>query len=132
MKFRSNTGDALHIALTTGHTCVIPAATSEAPLGVEIEQRFHKKAIAAGAIPETVKPGEENRQDDEDDANRVASRTGAITEAIKRMLGREEKDEFKADGTPNLISLQREVGFKVSREEVEPIFKQLQDEAENA
>ena len=44
MKFRSPSDQPIHIALTTGHTAVVP------PDGVELDPMFHKEASARGAV----------------------------------------------------------------------------------
>ena len=44
MKFRSPSDQPIHIALTTGHTAVIP------PDGVVLDKMFHKEASARGAV----------------------------------------------------------------------------------
>lgn len=43
-QFRSPTDTALHVALTSGHTAVIP------PEGIELAPMFHREAIACGTV----------------------------------------------------------------------------------
>lgn len=113
MKFRSPTGEAIQVGLTTGHTCLIPIPTDAAPQGIEIEKRFQRAAIAAGALPEGVEAETEEEK-------AAPTRSEVIDQAIIKMLDSStESDDFKGDGTPNITNLQRRVGFKLSREEVQ-------------
>jgi hypothetical protein len=50
MKFRSPNTDPLPVALPSGHTTVIPAATPDAPDGIEVPEQFHEAAIRVGAV----------------------------------------------------------------------------------
>ena len=56
MKFRSTTGQDVHIALTTGQTALI---TTD---GVELDKIFHKEAIARGCLRrhQTGRPAADN------------------------------------------------------------------------
>jgi hypothetical protein len=110
MKFRSPTDEPLHVGLTTGHTCVIPPPTPEDPSGVEIHKRFHREAIRAGALPEGV------QAEEKEDAG--PTRSDILEKAIQSSLDGNEPDDFNRDGSPNLTALQRRVGFKLAREEV--------------
>lgn len=118
MKFKSPTDEPMQIGLTSGHTCVIPPATEEAPDGVEIEPRFHRLAIASGAIPAGVSamPAEENL---------TPTRTSVITTALQAMLDGNDEADFKRDGTPDLNAVTHRVGFKVTREEVQAIWAKV-------
>ena len=110
MKFRSPTDEPLHVSLTTGHTAVIPPPTDEAPNGIEIEKRFHREAIRAGALPEGVQAEEKEETG--------PTRGDVIEKAIQASLDGNEPDDFNRDGTPNITSLQRRTGFKLAREEI--------------
>ncbi len=52
-----------------------------------------------------------------------------VREALIRMIERNDKRDITAGGLPNLKTLQREVGFHVSREIADATFKALQAEA---
>jgi hypothetical protein len=117
MKFKAPTEHPVHIALTSGHTCAIPGINDE-PAGVEIDPMFHREAIARGAEPSGVpvmthKPGS------------GPTRTDVITKTLQAMLDGSDEGDFKKDGTPDLNAVSRRCGFKVQREEVDAIYKEL-------
>lgn len=120
MKFKAPTDEAIHVALTNGHTCVIPPEDEGNPDGVEIHAMFHREAIARGAIPAGVSltPAV---------ADNTPTRTAVITQALQQMLDGNEESDFKKDGTPDLNSLSRHVGFKVAREECDAIWAGLKE-----
>ena len=112
MKFRSTTGQPVHLALTSGHTAVV---TTE---GVELDAVFHRAAIANGCLPEGVssdvpQPGTE------------PTRKDIIVGAMNAMLdGKDEKD-FNADGRINLARLNARLGFSIAREEADAVFEEI-------
>jgi hypothetical protein len=120
MKFKSPTDQPIHVALTNGHTCVIPPANEANPDGVDIDPMFHREAIAKGAEPAGLPPAPKV------DSN-TPTRSGVITAALQAMLDGSEESDFKKDGTPDLNSVSRRCGFKVSREEVEAIWAGLKE-----
>ena len=113
MKFRSPSDQPIHIALTTGHTAVVP------PDGVELDPMFHKEASARGAVCF------------DENAPAVALtmtpevRKAAISAAMKGMLDGKVEDDFTTDGKPNLRKLKERVGFTVTREEADAAFIEL-------
>lgn len=113
MKFRSPSDQPIHIALTTGHTAVVP------PDGVELNPMFHKEASARGAVCF------------DENAPAVALtmtpdvRKAAISAALKGMLDGAAEGDFTADGKPNLLRLKAAVGFTVTRDEADAIFTEL-------
>ena len=113
MKFRSPSDQPIHIALTTGHTAVVP------PDGVELDPMFHKEASARGAVCF------------DENAHAVALtmtpevRKAAISAAMKGMLDGANDGDFTADGKPNLVRLKAAVGFSVTRDEADAIFTEL-------
>lgn len=116
MKFRSTTGQPVHLALTSGHTAVV---TTE---GVELDAVFHRAAIANGCLPEGVssdvpQPGTE------------PTRKDIIVGAMNAMLdGKDEKD-FNADGRINLARLNARLGFSIAREEADAVFEEITADA---
>ena len=110
MKFRSPSDQPIHIALTTGHTAVIP------PGGVVLDKMFHKEASARGAVAfddnTTFVPPPEDRK-------------AAISAALTSMLDGKDEDDFTADGKPNLRKLKERVGFALTREEADAVFIEL-------
>jgi hypothetical protein len=112
MKFRSTTGEDVHIALTTGHTALIT------PDGVELDKVFHKEAIARGCLPEGV---EEDKKPEGGGFDRMQ----VITDTLNAMVDGSDEKDFKGDGTPNLKSLTTKVGFTVSREEADAAWAKV-------
>ena len=113
MKFRSPTDAPLHIALTTGHTAVVSAD------GTELAPMFHREAVARGAFPV------ESSAAGMDLATQMLGRQLAIKEALNAMLNGGDKDDFTADGKPNLVRLKAKAGFAVTREEADAIVAEL-------
>ena len=110
MKFRSPSDQPIHVALTTGHTAVVP------PEGVVLAKMFHKEASARGAVAfddvgTTVLTAED--------------RKAAISAALTGMLDGKAEDDFTGEGKPNLVRLRARLGFVVPREEADAIFTEL-------
>lgn len=118
MKFKAP-DQAIHVALTSGHTCLIPAECDN-PEGVEIDPMFHREAIARGAEPVGV-PGAMPAPD------AAPTRTQVITNALQVMLDGSDESDFKKDGTPDANAVSRRCGFKVNRDEVDAIWATLQE-----
>lgn len=113
MKFRSPTAAPLHVALTTGHTCVVP------PEGIELDQIFHREAISRGAIPGSI-TGEEKQA--------IATgfdRKALIASAMNAMLDGGDEKDFNTDGKPNLREVNSRIGFQASREEVDAVWAEV-------
>lgn len=113
MKFRSPTDAPLHIALTTGHTAVVSAD------GTELAPMFHREAVARGAFPVESSAAGLDLQ------TQLLGRQLAIKEALNAMLNGADKDDFTADGKPNLTRLKAKAGFAVTREEADAVFAEL-------
>lgn len=115
MKFRSPTDQPLHVALTTGHTCVV------SPEGNEIDQMFHREAISRGAIPGSVTAEEEAHGGPGTGFDRKA----VISAAMKAMLDGNDEDDFTNDGKPDMRKLKARVGFNLSREEADAVWAEV-------
>ncbi len=115
MKFRSPTETPIHISLLTGHTCVI------GPQLAEVEPRFHREAVAAGAIPEGM-----------DAAAPVAapekSKGELIVEAVKAAISEAKADEFDKQGKVTAEALSKRVGFTVSASERNAAWTKVEQE----
>jgi len=105
MKFKSPTAEPIYIGLTSGHTCVI------GPELVEVEQRFHREAVARGAIPEGMEKSVAQTGGHE------ATSSELILAAVKAMVAEANADDFANDGKPKATSLSKRVGFTVTREQ---------------
>lgn len=115
MKLRSPNNEPLHIALTSGHTLVIPGSDE----GVEVPLMFRREALSLGAVV----PGE---QIDHDSAAKpVFDRADAIRGALNDMLDGGKEDDFTADGKPNLRKLNARLGFQAAREEADKIWAEV-------
>lgn len=107
MKLRSPFPTPLHLALTSGHTFVVPHD------GVEVPAVFQAEALSKGAVPA------EGETSPAPASLNVAVRTEAVEAALRAMLDSGDESEFTADGKPNLAKLKNRVGFTVSREEAD-------------
>lgn len=105
MKFRSTTGEDIHIALTNGKTALIGVELTE------LDKEFHKEAIARGALPEGVDA-------DADPVNTGFNRKQAIIDVLNAMADGDTEGDFNQDGTPALKRVTAKLGFTASREEV--------------
>lgn len=150
MKFRSPGSQALHIALLSGHTLVIP------PEGTEVTAEFRREAIARGAEPMAEDPiqrspaavaaltamlshgaaanlGDAGSTVAQSDAAAAAiaaeNRKQMVKDAIKQLLVANNEADFTADGKPNLTALKKAAGFNVSRQEADEAWEVLQTEA---
>lgn len=112
MKFRSNTGEDIYLALTSGQTAVVTVA------GIELEQRFHKEAIAQGCLPEGV-------EDTKEDATPQFDRKQVVTDALNAMLAGSDAGDFTTAGKPSLAKLNERLGFTVSRSEADAIWDEI-------
>lgn len=110
-RFRSPTNTPLSVALTSGHTTVIP------PEGVDLPSIFHREAIARGAVLAEGGTAE--------DQTLVFNRNIAVREAVSSMISGADKDDFTGDGKPNLMKLKAKTGFPVTREEADAVFAEL-------
>lgn len=110
MKFRSTTGEEVHISLTTGHTAVV--GVDPTPL----DKKFHKEAISRGCLPEGV-------DIDEPVEATGFNRVEVITKAMNAMLDGGDEGDFTKAGKPDLSRLNARVGFTVSRSEADGIWE---------
>ena len=115
MKLRSPSNEPLHIALTSGHTLVIPAADE----GVEVPLMFRREALSRGAVV----PGEQIDQDATGGSG--FDRAEAIRGALNDMLDGGKEDDFTADGKPNLRKLNARLGFQAARDEVDKVWAEV-------
>ena len=109
---------AIHIALTSGHTAIVPA-TRDVPEGVELEVIFRKEAIARGAVPVGISVEEKPQEP-------ACERVKVIVYAIRQMLNGNEENAFTNDGKPDLRKLNAIVGFTVERSERDSIWAEFE------
>lgn len=132
MKFRSPGQEPVHLALTSGHTLVIP------PEGVEVPAVFRREAISRGAEPmapdgsfaeslhQSGGQGGDGGADDGQTAE--AKRLELIKTALRTMLNGASEEDFTTAGLPNLKRLQFLAGFNVSRAEADAAWALVQAE----
>jgi hypothetical protein len=116
MKFKSPSEKEIFLALTNGHTCTI------GPELVEVPERFHRLAVAEGAIPE----GMEHLAVPKD--TQESSRKELVSAAIKKMLEGSAEGDFNGDGKPDTRRLSAAAGFTVSRAERDEVWAAVKAE----
>lgn len=127
-KYRSPTGDPIRVVTDTGHIALVYGEWKELP------SIYHHAAINAGCECD-ANPGVINNKQKpaaSPQANKPLDIEEQITRALKTMLERDEDGDFTGNGDPNLNVVAKLVGFKVTRKQVQPIYQQLQDEAEES
>jgi hypothetical protein len=113
MQFRSPNETPISVALTSGHMALV---TQE---GVELDQIFHREAVALGCIPDGIAaPIKTNNAKGFD-------RAVVIGEAMQDAIDEKNPKDFKANGTPDMGSLSKRVGFAVNRDEVDAIWAEV-------
>ena len=112
MKFRSTTGQDVHIGLTSGHSCVVTSTPTEIPA------IFHREAIARGCTPDGV-------SDEVAPVNTGFDREQTIIDALNGMLDGGDEKDFNTNGKPDLRALNAKVGFTVARDEADRIWDAL-------
>ena len=113
MRFRSTTGEDIHIALLSGQTAIVGADLTE------LDKAFHKEAIARGCLPEGVEP-------DAPVVDTGFKRRAAIESVINEMLNGSNEKDFNTNGKPDLRALNARVGFQVARDEADAIWDKME------
>lgn len=117
MKFRSPTPEPVSVGLTSGHTAVVP------PEGVELDEMFHREAIAKGCLPGTMSDVVATIQ------KPAFDRALVIGEALDAMIVSANPEDFTAAGKPDLNRLAAKVGFKVTRDEADAVWAEVSKDA---
>ena len=112
MILRSPTESDLHVALTSGHTCVIT------PEGNDVPAIFTREALSRGALPGGVDVAEPESEP-------AFDRTKANTEALNAMLDGGDEKDFTNGGTPDLRRVNARLGFQASREEADKAWAEV-------
>lgn len=115
MKFSSQTGQDVHISLTSGHTAVVTTSSSE------LEPRFHKEAVARGCLPEGI-------SNDVAVLNTAETRAQVLKRVLLEMVKSEDPENFTAAGLPKMKQVEIKAGFKPERSEVEQIWAEVSAE----
>lgn len=116
MKFKSPSEKVIFLSLTSGHTCSIGTEL------VEVPARFHRMAVAEGAIPEgmdhLIAPPDTQEK----------ARGELVKTAIKTMLEANKEGDFGGDGKPTVARVSAIAGFTVGRSERDTAWNELKTE----
>lgn len=112
MILRSPTDTDLHVALTSGHTCVI------SPEGTDVPAIFTREALARGALPGGIEVEEPTSEP-------AFDRTKAIADALNAMLDGGDESDFTNAGKPDLRRLNARLGFQVDRTEADAAWAEI-------
>lgn len=125
-KYRSPTGETIRVVTDTGHVALIDGEWRE------LQPLYHNAALAAGCecdapslVKNRVKPAAS------EDAVKDPTDEAKIERALKTMLEREEAEDFRTNGEPNLNVVAKLTGMRVTRKQVQPVFERLQEEADD-
>lgn len=127
MKFRSPTEKPIRVALLTGHVAIVGREWRE------LDPIYQREALALGAQADatTIENPDVVPEAGEEATRRETDGDDAIRKAIIKMLGREEDGDFVAStGLPNVKTVEKLVGFRVTKEQVHGIFREMKNEAE--
>jgi len=122
MKFKSPTDLPIRIASTSGHVALI------GPEWQEIPTSLHHEAILSGCETDQKFKTQESNQG----GNTDKSENDLITDALVKMLERDQEDDFTNSGMPNMNIVRGIAGFNASKEDVYGIFGDLKAAAELA
>lgn len=112
MILRSPNDTDLHVALTSGHTCVIT------PEGVDVPAIFTREALSRGALPGGIEV-------EDPEAEPAFDRTKAITDVLNAMLDGGEESDFTSTGKPDLRRVNARLGFQADRSEVDAVWTEI-------
>jgi hypothetical protein len=128
-KFRSISGVPVRVALTTGHTAIIPATEWKS-----LHPMFHADAYSRGCISEDqmdnlkdaiadVDKKGMNGDFGEDNKPRIdapmdiSERFQPIVQGCKELIAMNNPDKFTGQGNPRIDALSEICGFEVTSEE---------------
>ena len=113
MIFKSTTGQNVHVALTSGHTCVVT------PDGTDIDAIFHKQAVVLGCLPVGAETPTPQIPGGGYDPKKV------VRDAFIKMLADKDPKDFNQNGTPKLSRLNEITGIHTSRTEFDILSNEL-------
>ena len=116
LRFNPPSGmNSLSIALLTGHSmCVHRTHPEDGAAGTAIPVRFRKEALARGCAPVGV--------DIDEDEEQTATKSELILKAVEAVIERNDSDEVDAHGRPKLAAVKKQVGFTVTKVELDEAF----------
>jgi len=116
LRFNPPSGmNSLSIALLSGHSmCVHRQHPTEDQPGTAIPVRFRKEALAKGCSPVGVDIDEDEEQSD--------TKSDLILKAVEAVIDRNDSDEVDANGRPKLAAVKKQVGFTITKVELDAAF----------
>lgn len=124
IKFRSLTGNPIHVANTLGHAAQVGADW------VELHPTLHREALMRGCVSnqmvaESISPQVQG-------APLAIDTKNLIREAIQQMLAADAEGDFDAaTGLPSLKTVRKLAGFNVKKDEMIQVWNDLQNELDN-
>lgn len=112
MILRSPTDTDLHVALTSGHTCVI------SPEGNDVPAIFTREALSRGALPGGIEVEDPESEPSFD-------RAKAIVDVLNAMLDGGDEKDFTNGGKPDLRRVNARLGFQADRTEVDAAWTEI-------
>lgn len=119
MKFYAPGDESIHIGLTSGHTALVDPKAE--PNGTELEQHFHREAIARGCIPAGIVERAIAARE------KPFDRMESITRNLEAMVDGDDPDDFLPNGNPNKAALDKRLGFTCERTEMEAAWQAIID-----
>lgn len=110
------------LALTSGHTFIVPGNPKGAPLPTIKTKEFQRVALQHGCLPVGMEP------DAEEDEPTTANRKDRIKEKMRAMLTADDPSYFTNDGRPSQGQVSKMCGFNVDRHERDAVWKELESE----
>lgn len=120
IKMWSPKGDC-QLALTSGHTFVVPGDPEGAELPTVRQRDFHLEAVRRGCLPVGATPPEEEQ-------DTTAKRSDIIKKKMVDMINSSDPDYFMADGRPNAKKLSKLCGFNVETKERDVLWQQVEQD----
>lgn len=129
LKMKSPGPEPVRVALTSGHVILI------GPEGREVEARFVREALVAGALPEGVDPALLQHSEAPTQAPISAlDRDEQIRTVLRQMLVNRDNtpgsDEFTAAGLPSVPAVTKRLGWRASREDVYRLWQDVDPKAD--
>lgn len=125
--FRSTTGEAVRIALTTGHITMVESIDSDDPANwTRLHKRFWSHAFALGC------ESEDGKGKVAIDETNLDQRKDAILAVMRDFKNAEDKTSlFTKAGVPDANKLSEKLGFTVKGDERDVLWQEIEDEGDD-
>ena len=117
IKMWSPKGDC-QLALTSGHTFVVPGDPEGAELPTVRQRDFHLEAVRRGCLPVGATPPEEEQ-------DTTAKRSDIIKAKMVKMIESSDPEYFTNDGRPHQKVLSKLCGFQVEPRERDTLWQEV-------